>query len=119
MCLTADMRLTSGWENSGRCFRCFFKTARSTWQSVKASTLESIIRGRHVYKQIWRPLGGEILTLELEEDNNHDKFAVSLLKDATVLGHGPREFLQVFWHGETITCEVTDRRKRGKATSQC
>ena len=129
MHLTADMRLTrnsrliSGWENSGRCFRCFFKTACSTWQSVKASTLESIIRGRHVYKQIWRPLGGEILTLELEEDNNHDKFAVSLLKDATVLGHGPREFLQVFWHflrhGETITCEVTDQRKRGKATSQC
>ena len=51
-----------------------------------------------------------------------DKFAVSLLKHATVLGHVPREFSRVFWHflrhGETITCEVTDRRKRGKGTSQ-
>ena len=46
------------------------------------------------------------------------KFAVSLLKDATVVGHVPREFLQVFWHflrhGGTITCEVTGQRRRGK-----
>ena len=41
---------------------------------------------------------GEILTLEHEEGNNHDNFAVSLLKDATVVGHVPREFSQVFWH---------------------
>ena len=100
-----------------------YKQIWSTWQSVKASTLESAIRGCHIYKQIRRPLVREILTLEREEDNNHDKFSVSLLKNATILGHGPREFLQVFWHflrhGETITCEVTDQRKRGKATSQC
>ena len=50
----------------------------------QASILESVIRGRHIYKQIWRPLVGEILTLEREEDNNHDKFAVSLLKHAIV-----------------------------------
>ena len=165
MCLTRNSRLINGWENSGRCFCCFCKTARSTsrasfvavtftsrsvqhgraskqvrtlesairgrhiykqicstWQSVKASTLESTIRGCHIYKQIRRLLVREILTLEREEGNNHNKFAVSLLKDTTVLGHGPREFLQVFWHflrhGETITCEVTNRRKRGKATSQ-
>ena len=51
----------------------------------QASTLESVIHGRHIYKQIWRPLVREILTLEQEESNNHDKFAVSLLKDATVV----------------------------------
>ena len=78
----------------------------------QASTLESIIHGRHIYKQIWRPLVGEILTLEREEGNNHDKFAVSLLKHTTVLGHVPQVFLRVLWHflghGETITCEITD-----------
>ena len=46
----------------------------------------------------------EILTLEREEGNNHDKFAVSLLKRAAV----SQEFLWVFWHilrhEETITC---------------
>ena len=34
--------------------------------------------------------------------------------------HVPQEFSRVLWHflrhGETTTCEVTDRRKRGKAT---
>ena len=55
-----------------------------------SSTFESIIRGHHIYKQIWRLLVGDILTLEREEGNNHDKFAVSLLKDATVVGHVPR-----------------------------
>ena len=61
----------------------------------QASTLESVIRGRHIYKQIWRPLVGEILTLEREEGNNHDKFTVSLLEHATILGHVPREVSQV------------------------
>ena len=50
---------------------------------LQTSTLESVIRGHHIYKQIWWPLLGEILTLEREEDNNRDKFAVCLLKDAT------------------------------------
>ena len=84
----------------------------------QASTLETVICGRHIYKQIWRPLVGEILTLEREEGSNRDKFAVSLLKHATVFGHVPREFWHFLRHGEAITYEVTDRRKHGKATTQ-
>ena len=80
-------------------------------------TLESVIRGHHIYKWIWRPLVGEVLTLEREEGNTHDRFAI---KDAIVVGHIPREFLRVFWHflrhGGTITCEVTSRRKRDKGS---
>ena len=52
----------------------------------QASTLESVIHGHHIYKQIWRLLVGETLTLELEKANDH---SVSLLKHATVLGHVP------------------------------
>jgi len=62
----------------------------------QASILESVIRGHHIYKQIWRPLVGEILTLERKEGNNHDKFAVSLLKDATVFWHVPQTFRWCF-----------------------
>ena len=78
MCLTADVHLTrnshliNGCKSSGRCFHCFRYITRSTWQSAK---------------QIWRPVVREIVTLEWEEGNNNDKFAVSLLKDATVVGH--------------------------------
>ena len=45
----------------------------------QASTLECIIHGGHIYMQIWRLVVWEILTLEREEGNNHDKFTVSLL----------------------------------------
>ena len=81
-------------------------------------TLESVIRGHHIYKWIWRPLVGKALTLERKEGNTQDRFAVSLLKDTIVVGHVPRVFSWVFWHflrhRRTITCEVTGRRKRGK-----
>ena len=126
MRLTADMRLTrnsrlmNGWKIVGDVFGVSIKPLV---QHGKASNkyFGEHIRGRHIYKQIWRPLVGEILTLEREKGNNHAKFAVSLLKHATVPGHVPREFSRLSWHflrhGETITCEVTDRRKPGKATS--
>ena len=84
----------------------------------QASTLKSIICGHHIYNHTWQPLVGEVLTLEWEEGKNHDKFTVSLLKNATVIGHVTQEFSWVFWHflrhGETITCEVTGWRKCDK-----
>ena len=79
--------------NSRRCFRCFVKPNIAERQ---ASILESVIRGRHIYKQIWWLLVGEILTLEREEGYNHEKIAVSLLKNATVLGHVPQSFRGCF-----------------------
>ena len=82
----------------------------------QANTLESVIRGRHIYKQIWRPLVWDILTLEREEAKNHDKFAVSLLKHLFLTSF--RGCFGTSSGTETITCEVTDRRKRGKGTSQ-
>ena len=57
-----------------------FATSLFNMSDHQASTLESVIRGHHIYEQIWRLLVGEIPTLEQEEGYNHDKFAVSLLK---------------------------------------
>ena len=104
----------------GGTFAASRKPLIQPWQSVKQVLWRASIHGRHIYKQIWRPLVGEILTLEREEGNNHDKFAVSLLKYTTVPCMFLKSFSRVLWHflrhGETTTCEVTDRRKRGKAT---
>ena len=58
----------------------------------QTSTLESVIHGHPIYKQIWWLLVWEVLTLEWEGGNNYDKFAVSLLKVAAVIGHVPVEF---------------------------
>ena len=89
MRLTRNSRLINGWKNSGRCFAASVKPNMAERQ---ASILESVVRGCHIYKQIWRLLFGEILTLEREEGYNHDKFSVSFLKHATVLGHVPQRF---------------------------
>ena len=80
---------------------------------------ESVIRGHHVFKNIWTPRLGEVLLVSQEAGNTHDRHAVALLKaDRTVVGHVPREFSRVFWHflnrGGKMSCEVTGRRKHGK-----
>ena len=79
---------------------------------------ESVIRGHHVFKDVWNPRLGEILLVGKEAGNHHDRYAVALLKaERTTVGHVPREFSRVFWHylnhRGKISCEVTGRRKYG------
>ena len=77
---------------------------------------ESVVRGRHVYKRVWSPVVGEILQLSREEDNDHDRFSVSVMKAEFIVGHSPQRLLScTVWHflrhcGKA-TCEVTWRRK--------
>ena len=77
---------------------------------------ESVVRGHHVYKDVWTPSIGEVLSTTKERRNGHDRFAVAVTQDGTVVGHVPREFSKVAWHflshGGTISCEVTGRRRR-------
>ena len=77
---------------------------------------ESVIRGHHIFKEVWSPRLGEILLVDKESGNHHDRHAVALLKaDKTPVSHVPREFSRTFWsHGGKISCEVTGRRKYGK-----
>ena len=124
MRLTADMRLTRKRLGGKIVGDAFADSVKPLVQHVRASSKYFGERHLwpHIYKQIWRPLIGEIiLTLEQEEGNSHD----SLLKQATVLGHVPQSFHRCFGtssgterplHRETITCEVTSK-KRGRASS--
>ena len=78
---------------------------------------ESVVRGHHVYKRVWSPVVGEILQLSCEDDNDHDRFSVSVMKAELVVGHVPRRLSRTVWHflrhcGKA-TCEVTGRRKFG------
>ena len=78
---------------------------------------ESVVQGHHVYKRVWSPVVGEILQLSCEEDNDHDRFSVSVMKAEFVVGHAPRRLSCTVWHflrhcGKA-TCEVTGRRKFG------
>ena len=57
----------------------------------------SVIRGHHIYKSIWTPIIGEELVLEAQDDNEHDKHAVAVVKDVCVVGHVPCSISQVSW----------------------
>ncbi len=54
-------------------------------------TLDSVVRGHHVYKRIWTPTVGEQLQLRPEEDNESDPRAVAILKHGVIVGYLPRK----------------------------
>ena len=64
---------------------------------------------------VWTPFIGEELTVQQDNDNEHDDYAVGFLKDGVVVGHMPKEFSRIAWHfiahGGVISCEVTGHRK--------
>ena len=71
-----------------------------------------------MHKTVWSPVVGKILQLSYKDDNDHDRFSVSVMKAEFVVGHSPRRLSRTVWHflrhcGKA-TCEVTGRRKFGK-----
>ena len=80
-------------------------------------------RLRHHYRYRYHPdcvsSLGEILETAPEPENPHDKYAVKVLKENTIVGHVPRDISKycttLLLCGGKIRCEVTGRRqnKRG------
>ena len=46
-------------------------------ESMEFHTLESTVRGHHVYKAIWTPVVGQVLHVQSEDSNKYDRFAVA------------------------------------------
>ena len=69
-----------------------------TSQGSSNSSFEkaSVIRRHHIYKSTWTPVVGG-LTLQREDDNDHDIHAVSVVKDGDVVGHVSRSISRVSW----------------------
>ena len=75
----------------------------------------TVIRGHHIYKEVWMPSMGEVLQCEKEEGNSHDLYAVAVKKLDSIVGHVPRIILTLchlfLSRGGSITCTVTGIRK--------
>ena len=79
-------------------------------------TVDSMIRGNHVYKDIWDSHLGEELTCRRERNNIHDPYAVAVLKSDVIVGHIPRAISAACYvflgrAGSTISCKVTGPRR--------
>ena len=79
------------------------------------TTTDTVIRGHHVYKEIWTPSIGEVLRCEKEEGNSHDLYAVAMKKGDSIVGHVPHAISTLcnlfLSRGGIITCTVTGIRK--------
>ena len=52
-------------------------------------SLDSFVRGYHVYMDRWDPRNGEVLPLEREPTNPEDPFAVAIKRSGETVGHVP------------------------------
>ena len=48
-------------------------------EDLEEPTHQSVIRGHHIYKDIWSPYIGEHLTMQREDSNTHNRHAVCLM----------------------------------------
>ena len=78
-------------------------------------SISLVVRGYHVYQDVWSTRVGEQLTCDREPGNHHDTFAVAIKKDNVTLGHVPRCIFPVCFiflrQGRTISCTVTGHRR--------
>ena len=57
---------------------------------MKEYEIPCCVHGYHIYKEIWEVVIGERLTCKREDTNNHDRYAVAVIKDRTIVGHLPK-----------------------------
>ena len=46
---------------------------------LPAYFMESVVRGHRILKQVWSPVGGEVLTVDREQRNVEDRYAVAIV----------------------------------------
>ena len=61
-----------------------------TLEVLGQCTFKKWITGYHVYRDIWTPEIGEILSCEVDPTNPFDCYAVSVISDGETVGHVPR-----------------------------
>ena len=74
-------------------------------------------RGFHVYRDVWRPIEGEIRRCLFEENNIFDIFAIKVVDDTgIVIGHLPREISRptkfLIDRGAAVTAKVSSTNIR-------
>ena len=82
-------------------------------------TIQTCVRGYHIYKEVWEAPLGQLLLCQRELGNVHDPYAVAVVDTrgiiTLVVGHVRRAISSVcyFFLGRsgTITCEVTGLRQ--------
>ena len=80
-----------------------------------AFAIASVVRGYHVYKDIWDAEINSELPCFREPDNREDRYAVAVMNGTVVVGHVPRRISYIcnifLRHSGSIICRVTGPRQ--------
>ena len=84
-------------------------------EHVERFSIDSAVRGFHVYKDIWNPEIDEVLLCEQEFGNLHDPYTVSVVREDNVMvGYVPRTISALCYfflrRNGMIICQITGRR---------
>ena len=79
-------------------------------------SFEAMIRGYHVYKDVWDSEIGERLSCQVKRNNRHNTRAVAVVKSSKVVGHLPWKISLIFslflgQSGSSIECKVIANRR--------
>ena len=81
-----------------------------------------MVRGYHVYRDVWEAAVGQTLPCQREAGNPHDPYAVSVTEGGTIVGHVQRAISAVcslfLRRNGTILCEVTGTRRKSSDLPQ-
>ena len=86
-------------------------------ENMAANQLEvkAMVRGYHIYKDIWEATLGENLECQRESGNIHNINAVAVLKSGLVVGHIPKRISFIcslfLRHGGSIHCIVSGAKR--------
>ena len=84
--------------------------------------VESMVRGYHVYKDIWIAAVGEELPCVRETENHRDPFAVAKARSGVTVRHIPRKISSTcsmfLRRGGMINCRVKGERRYSEDLSQ-
>ena len=82
---------------------------------MESYSVESCMRGYHVYKDVWEASVGEDLSCQRVSGNNVDPFAVAVVKNGMTVGHVPRRISSVsslfLRKGGVIKVCITETRR--------
>ena len=77
--------------------------------------IEAMVRGYHIYKDVWSAVIDEEFPCKREDGNRFDPFAVAVCNGDIVIGHIPRKISSVcslyIRRGGEIHCRVTGSRR--------
>jgi len=83
--------------------------------SVEELGRDCCICDYHVYKEMWEAAAGEVLECVRGPHNVQGRYAVTVKKSGTIMGHLPRRLLRVcsffLRRGGTTSCTVTGGRR--------